>query len=230
MRAILIAGLILLSAAPTTAAASTTLDIILDESTVEGNATIPVSFRLTLSEFVCHEPYTFILALSANTTEGVQAAFETSTVTIPVPARSYYGDPFSGEATVNLSTRALMDGDLGLTASFASDDGPCFVPGGFQPMQVTMVRAVHAGPATGGQSSGPDDVPETNATEERPTASMPTPTTQNNGACAPNKTCGTIGDFQPEESTGARSATPGVGLVSIIGAVACLALASRRRS
>ncbi|HUR68015.1 MAG TPA: hypothetical protein VM370_02130 [Candidatus Thermoplasmatota archaeon] len=238
MRAIPLAAALALAAlsAPTAAAAPASLSLELPEGPIDADVTVPVVVRLTASDFMCHEDRAFVVTLATATTDGVKALFESSTVTFPVQARSYYINGYEGEATVNLSVRAIQDGNVELSAHFEADVGPCYVPGGFDPASVVVARAVVAHPATPDTSSPTPPSPSPGPQETPPSATpaaTPTPASTTGGnVCGPRGDCGAIGEFQaPAESSAGEQEndTPGVGVAALVLSSFGLALLMRRR-
>lgn len=223
----------LILAVPTAAAVPAELSQELPEGPIDGNSTVPVTVRLRIGEFMCHDPTTLQVQLSTVSSDGIKALFESSAASFPVEARSYFSGPYEGVAVVNLTVRALNAGQVDLTATFApADSGPCFVPGGFEPVTITVTRAVVLSSFSSGApppppqgeppASGEPAEPAEPAGNGAPEPARPT-------GCAPDKTCGAIGEYNaPAESS--EQGTPGLAIPMLIAAIIGVALVARRRS
>lgn len=223
---VLVVVLVSTMAIPTALASPSELSLDLDEGPLAGNATIPVVVRLVVDDFICHEPREFVVHLLSNSTEGVKALFETSELVFQVPARAYYVETYVAEATVNLSVRAIANGQIDLGATFEAGVGPCFAPGGFGPTAVSISRAVLAAPGEP-EPNEPEPTDPTPATPATPTPATPKRPPRQDQGCAPDTQCGVIGEFQPPPAD--IKETPGAAIALALPAIALLALARRKR-
>lgn len=232
MRTSLLAALALLcaaSVAPTAAASGTSLSFDAPAS-MPANSTVPVTVTVTLSQFLCHEPHSVTVSLSVANSAGVRAAFQHTTLTFPVPARSYFGESYQESQTVNLTVRAISAGSVELNGTLTADVGPCFVPGGFEPASALATLSVEAPAAprvapVGNETATNDTnatAPAANSTKAQPRTSDGKP------ACPPEGGCGLIGEYDaPAESS--NKDTPGVTPLLAMGVLALAAVVARRR-
>ncbi|HET6403233.1 MAG TPA: hypothetical protein VFH78_01195 [Candidatus Thermoplasmatota archaeon] len=221
-----LAILVATAATPTALAAPSQVVLALPDGELAHDAVVPVNVTLTIQDFMCHEPRTFSVTLFANSTAGVKGTFARTALTFTTDARSYFAEDYTQTQTVNLTVRALQAGEVELTAHFPEHEvGPCLVPDGFAPSTSTVVARVKAPPSAGNAT----DANETNATPTPTPRVSPTP---NGGArptvCAPDTTCGYIGEFDEQESAGGND-TPGAGLVGAALALTVAAFVARRR-
>lgn len=214
------------------AAGSTELALTLPEGVIVGGTDVPVTLKLTLRDFACYEARSFVIELATRTSEGVKAMFESTTVELPVEARTYFVDTYTAETSVDLAVRAIRPGDAKLVASFAADAGPCVSPGGFQPAVAEVSRKVVAGTqpeAAPEEPTGPTPEgrpapaePTTPASPTGPTAPRPKP----REGCAPETQCGFIGDYASE---GGSNDTPAPAAALVLGSLVFAAVALRRK-
>jgi len=226
---------------PGALAARATLVLTAPEGAVQADATVPVDVALSVSDFMCHEPREFVVSLSATGSPDVDVAWSTPEVRFAVPAQSYFADTYSANATIMLTVHARAAGHVEVVAWFApEDDGPCFVPDGFEPTSTTIALRVD-GPAQGTppppatDETPPPDAAEPSETQppaEEPEPEPATPTTPRAGGpvCGPDGNCGAIGEYQSPPQGSSESATPGAGYLLGFGVLAIAALVARRRA
>lgn len=234
-----LALLMLASAAPTALASPSALRIDLPQATLGHDATVPVNVTLVIQDFMCSEPRTFTVLLASNATEGVKAAFASSSLTFTTDAHAYFAEEYRQTQTVNLTVRALQAGEVELTALFAPHErGPCLAPDGFIGSSATVLVAVEGPPASAPSDPAAGE-PATNGTPPadptpatpptpRPTAAPAAPAGERPMTCAPDGGCGFISDYKPPQES-ANNDTPGLGLAGALAALAIVAFASRRK-
>lgn len=242
---VLFAGL-----APVASAAPSALAMDAPPVPLDAVATVRVDVTLTVHDFLCHEPYTLGVALETSPSEGVQASVDLSSIAFDVPARSYFVDTYEETRSVNLSVNAGREGEVALLATFAQvDEGPCFVPGGFEPSRAfvrVLVTAPDAPPPTTPPETDapPADPPTTEPpaadppADDAPAADEPAvdapasdapPAPRPSGRlCGPDATCAPVGNYDaPAESE--ENATPGVTWLAMLAVLGIAALVARRR-
>lgn len=210
---------------PTAVASPARVDLLVADGPVVGNATVPVTVRLTIGDFSCHGQREFAVRLYANATEGVKALFATSQATLHVEPHMYYVETYREETTVDLTVRSLREGQVEITAAFEADAGPCSAPGGFEPAFATLALAVVPGDGSLSpeETESAPEAPPTVPATPTPAAGQERPTT----TCAPGTPCGFIGEYEaPAES---RSETPAPA-VALLLAVAILVALTRRKA
>lgn len=217
-------------ASPTALAARTSLTLTAPEGAVQAEAVVPVEVALVISDFMCHEPRTLTIQLSAAASAGVKATWSRTNVTLDVPAKAYYAESYRASATVNLTVRALQPGEAELTAAFLEEDvGPCFVPGGFNPASTTLVLRVD-GPAAAPPAASANESAESEADANETDTARVTPTTPRGTgpSCGPEGNCGAIGEYTPPAES-RENDTPGVGYLLGMGVLALAALVGGKR-
>lgn len=214
-------------ATPVASAAPSSLTLQLQEGPLAANADVPVNVTLTMDDFMCHEPHALSVALTTTTSDGVKATFERSNLTFEIPARSYFVDSYSEVQAVNLTVRALQAGQVELVATFAPvGEGPCFVPGSFEPSTVIVNVTVTAPTETLPPPTQTTPPPAANETDR---AVPPTPVERTPTACGPDATCAPVGEYAAPEESVDRDA-PGAGWLAIVAVVGLAAIAWRRRA
>lgn len=234
-------GLLLVLAAPVVSASSSTLRLAARETTTEQAGVVPIVVALRVEDILCSEEKTFTVTLEASGDGSASGTFEATTLAFPVEARSYFVTPYEGQSIANLSVRGT--GAIEVTATFQPEEGVCFAPGGI-PGAVAQIL-VEVGPAQAPIDPPPQEpTPATNATTEEPAPSQPTPTeptpeestsptstptASGNTVCAPETSCGYIGDYAGNAPTESSREAPGLGTFLVLGVVGIVAMGLRRR-
>ena len=166
-------GILLASTTPTALASPSALRFDMPDGRLGPDVVVPVNVTLMITDFMCHEPREFFVNLSAISSEGVKATFAKTNLTYTTPAHTYFAEPYRQTQTVNLTVRALVAGQIEITAVFLEHEaGPCLAPDGFQSSSVTVAANVD-GPAAPPATQPPASEPAANETS--PTPASPTP-------------------------------------------------------
>lgn len=255
MRSILVAALVLaLSlATPAASASSSRLDLAGPGTAADGEV-VQVHVKLVVEDVLCAEDRTFTVALQANGDGQASGTLEANTASFAIPARSYFVSSYEAETLVNVTLAG--NGLVEIVGTFAPEEGVCFAPGGIPAS--TDAHAIRVGQdAVGPFEPAPTEPTPTEPTPSEPTPSEPTPseptpteptpteptaeptpsepTPQESasppppGTCAPEASCGYIGDYDGAQvGSGARDA-PGAGVVAAVLALAFVAMLARKK-
>ena len=225
-------ALLLASTTPTALASPSALRFDMPDGRLGPDVVVPVNVTLMITDFMCHEPREFFVNLSSISSEGVKATFAKTNLTYTTTAHTYFAEPYRQTQTVNLTVRALVPGQIEITAVFLEHEaGPCLAPDGFQSSSVTVAANVD-GPA----AEAPPPASEPAANETTPTPASPPPTTQPAAptgdrpmTCAPDGGCGFISEYDPPAESAEDNGVPALGLIGAVAALSLTAIVLRRR-
>lgn len=230
---------------PVADAASADLELRGPSGAVESGSVAPLQVTLRMSDFMCQEPRQMVVLLTVAGDGAASGSLVNSALLFEVPAGSYFLQGYEATQTANVSVSGA--GALEVVATFQADEGACIAPGGFPAARANATLAVVSPGASAPPAPAPDDAAtnETNATlapgldnataeetaSENETAADEDTTTPTTVAptCAPQTSCGYIGEYDPARPEESTSDVPSPGLLAAGAAVGLAALLLRRK-